>query len=66
MQGGGGWIGTYSFKLEGYIDVKMDTGKFYIGKIGWLDKLDYQKTIYFSKAPAMSILTQGYSSEIKV
>ena len=44
----------------------MDTGKFYIGKIGWLDKLDYQKTIYFSKAQAMSISTQSYSSEIKV
>ena len=27
-QGGGGRIGTYSFKLEGYINGKMDTGKF--------------------------------------
>ena len=34
---------------------KQTQVSFVVGKIGWLDKLKYQKTLYFSIAQAMSI-----------
>ena len=37
-----------------------------VGKIGWLDKLKYQKTLLFHSTSNVNILIQGYSNEIKI